>query len=112
SQSAGAASSIPGLGNTSLYWEKTKQINIGLDMGVLNNKITLSAEYYQRRTDGLILNVPIPPSMGYLNSTVIQNVAGLQNNGVELQLGYNQRHGDFKWNASGNISFVMNKVVS
>jgi TonB-linked SusC/RagA family outer membrane protein len=112
SLTSGPASSIPGLGNTSLYWEKTKQINIGLDMGLLNNKITLSAEYYQRRTDGLILNVPIPPSTGYLNSTVIQNVAGLQNNGVELQLGYNQRHGDFKWNASGNISFVMNKVVT
>lgn len=108
----GPASSIPGLGNLSLNWEKTKQINIGLDMGFLNNKITLSTEYYRRKTDNLILAVPLPPSMGYINTTVNTNVAGMQNNGFEFQLGYNQRHGDFKWNASANISFITNKVLS
>ncbi len=111
SVTGGPSSSIQALGNTSLDWETTKQLNLGLDLGLLNNAITLSAEYYQRRSDNLILSVPLPPSLGYLTSTVNENVASMQNNGFELQLGYNKRTGDFQWNASGNISFITNKVL-
>ncbi len=110
-QTAGATSSIPGLGNQDLEWEKTKQVNIGLDLGLLNNKITLSAEYYNRKTDNLILSVPLPPSFGFINTTVNQNVGAMTNSGLEFQLGYNQRQGDFKWNASANLSFVTNEVT-
>jgi len=112
SLASGPASSIQGLGNPDLKWETTKQLNIGLDLGLLNNSITMSAEYYQRKTDNLILAVPIPPSFGYLSTTVIQNIAAMKNNGFELQLGYNDNKGDFTWNATGNISFIKNKVLS
>ncbi|MEO7046529.1 MAG: SusC/RagA family TonB-linked outer membrane protein, partial [Ferruginibacter sp.] len=112
SLNSGPVSSIQSLGNKDLEWETTKQINIGLDLGLFNNTFTLSAEYYHRRTDNLILAVPLPPSFGYLNSTVIQNVAAMQNNGFELQLGYNKRVGEVRWNASGNITFIKNKVLS
>ena len=105
------ASSIQGLGNQDLEWETTKQLNIGLDLGFLKNKFTLSAEYYQRKTDNLILSVPLPPSFGYINSTVPQNVGSMKNSGFEVQLGYNDREGDFKWNASANLSFVTNEVT-
>lgn len=108
----GPASSIQALGNTELNWETTKQLNIGLDLGLLQNAITLSAEYYDRRTDNLILAVPLPPSMGYLTSTVNQNIAAMTNKGFELQLGYNDRVGDFQWNALGNLSIITNKVLS
>jgi len=108
----GPASSIQSLGNKDLQWETTNQTNIGLDLGLLNNAVTLSAEYYQRRTDNLILAVPLPPSMGYLNSSVITNAGSMSNNGFELQLGYNDRVGDFQWNALGNISFITNEVHS
>ena len=87
----GPASSIPGLGNQDLNWEKTKQMNIGVDIGFLKNKFTLSAEYYQRKTDNLILSVPLPPSFGFINTTVPQNVGSMENNGFEFQLGYNDR---------------------
>jgi TonB-linked SusC/RagA family outer membrane protein len=107
----GPASSIQRLGNKDLEWEKTKQVNIGLDLGLLKNKITLSAEYYQRKTDNLILNVPLPSSFGYLTGTVPQNVGSMKNNGFEFQLGYNDREGDFKWFASTNMSFVTNQVT-
>ncbi|MEO5943206.1 MAG: TonB-dependent receptor [Ferruginibacter sp.] len=112
SLNSGPVSSIQSLGNKDLEWETTKQINVGLDLGLFNNSFTLSAEYYHRRTDNLILAVPLPPSFGYLNSTVIQNVAAMQNNGFELQLGYNKRVGEVRWNASGNITFIKNKVLS
>jgi TonB-dependent starch-binding outer membrane protein SusC len=109
--SNGPSSSIQALGNKDLEWEITNQINIGLDLGLLNNAITLSAEYYHRKTDNLILAVPLPPSEGYLNNTVIANVASMQNTGVELQAGYNDRNGDFQWNVTGNLSVIRNKVL-
>ncbi len=107
----GPASSIQKLGNEDLNWEKTKQFNIGLDLGLLNNKVTLTMEYYKRKTDNLILSVPLPPSFGFINSTVSQNVASMQNKGFEAQLGYNKRSGKFRWNVSGNISINTNKVL-
>ena len=65
-------------------------LNIGLDLGFLRNKITFTADYYQRKTNNLILGVPLPPSFGYINSSVNQNVASMTNNGFELQFGYNE----------------------
>lgn len=109
---SGPSSSIQSLGNTDLNWEKTKQTNIGLDLGLLRNSITLSAEYFQRKTDNLILAVPLPSSLGYITTTVNQNVASMSNNGFELQVGYNDREGAFQWNATGNISVIKNKVNS
>ena len=108
---SGPASSIQRLGNQDLEWEKTNQLNIGLDLGFLKNTFTVSAEYYQRKTDNLILSVPLPPSFGYINSTVAQNVGSMKNNGFEMQLGYNDRQGELKWNASANMSFVTNQVT-
>jgi TonB-dependent starch-binding outer membrane protein SusC len=98
------------LGNTNLKWEVTKMTNIGVDLGLLNNRITLTAEYFNRETDGLILGQPIAPSIGYSNSPVV-NVGNMQNKGVELQLTYNKRQGAFKFDASGNITFINNKVI-
>jgi TonB-linked SusC/RagA family outer membrane protein len=108
---SGPASSIQSLGNKDLQWETTKQLNFGVDLGLLRNAVTISAEYYQRKTDNLILAVPLPPSMGYLNSTVVENAGGMRNSGFELQLGYNDRQGDFTWNATGNITIIKNKVL-
>jgi len=110
SLNSGPASSIPGLGNPELNWETTKQLNFGLDLGLLNNAITLTAEYYHRKTDNLILAVPLSPSMGFLNSTVISNVGAMENTGFELQAGYNDRKGAFQWNALANLTFIRNKV--
>lgn len=104
-------SNIPGLGNKELEWEKTNQINIGVDLGLFRNKLTFSAEYYNRETDNLLLQVPIPPGFGYLNNSVLQNIGGMINEGLEFQLGYNKREGDFKWYASTNMSFVSNLVT-
>ncbi|WP_458921742.1 SusC/RagA family TonB-linked outer membrane protein [Flavitalea antarctica] len=110
-QTAGANSSIQGLGNKELEWEKTEQLNIGLDLGLFNNALTFSAEYYNRKTDNLILSVPLPPSFGFLTTTVNQNVGAMNNSGFEFLVGYNKRQGDFTWNASANLSFVTNEVT-
>jgi len=108
---SGPASSLQALANADLEWETTKQLNFGLDLGLFNNTITMSAEYFRRQTDNLILAVPLPPSVGYLTTTVPENVAGMSNNGFEVQVGYTKRTGDFKWNASALISVITNKVT-
>lgn len=99
------------LGNTNLRWEVTDMTNVGLDLGILNNSITLTAEYFTRNTDGLILGQPIAPSIGYTQSPIV-NVGSMRNRGVELQLGYNKRQGDFRFDVSGNVSIIRNKVLN
>jgi TonB-linked SusC/RagA family outer membrane protein len=110
----GPSSSIQGLGNPDLAWEKTKMFNIGLDLGLLRNKITFTADYYVRKTNNLILGVPLPSSFGYnhLTATVNQNVASMTNSGFELAAGYNQSEGDFKWFANFNMAINTNNVDS
>ena len=100
------------LGNANLEWEKTKQMNIGLDLGLLGNKITITAEYFNRKTDNLILSVPTPASFGFNAGGFYSNVATMENKGFELQAAYNKTQGVFTWNLTGNISVIRNKVLS
>lgn len=110
--SGGNASFYNAISNLDLAWEKTKQLNIGVDLGLLNNRVTLSADYYRRKTDNLMLSVPTPGSFGFSRTGVLANVGAMENNGLDLQLMYKKSVGDFKWDITGNISFISNKVVS
>ena len=100
------------LSNPNLEWEVTKQLNIGVDLGLMRNKITFTAEYFKRQTDNLIINVPIPSSFGYgSGGNVPTNAAGMENHGFEFQAGYHKTTGDFRWDAIGLVSMVRNKVT-
>ncbi|MEO5563418.1 MAG: TonB-dependent receptor [Chitinophagaceae bacterium] len=100
------------LSNPNLEWEVTKQLNIGLDLGLWRNKLTLTAEYFKRKTDNLIINIPLPTSFGFGDGgNVPTNAAGMNNHGFEMQLGYHKREGDFKWDATGLLSIIRNKVT-
>jgi TonB-linked SusC/RagA family outer membrane protein len=107
----GNASFYNAISNPNLEWEKTKQLNLGIDLGLLNNRITLSADYYRRKTDNLMLNVPTPGSFGLNIGGVLANVGAMQNNGLDVQLGYNKKTGEFQWDVTGLISFINNKVT-
>lgn len=111
SLTTGSASFYNQLGNPLIAWETTKQLNFGLDLGLFNNTITLTAEYFKRKTDNLILNVPTPPSFGFGGVGVNGNVASMQNKGLELQAGYHQREGAFRWDLTGMVSIIRNKVL-
>jgi TonB-linked SusC/RagA family outer membrane protein len=99
------------LGNTDLKWEKTEMTNIGLDLGLFDNKITLAAEYYRRLTKDLILAQPIPNSLGYSQPPIV-NIGSMENRGLEFVLGYNNKFGDLTLDANANISFLNNKVLN
>jgi TonB-linked SusC/RagA family outer membrane protein len=98
------------LGNTNLKWETTNMTNFGLDLKFLDNALSLTAEYYDRETTDMLLQVAPAPSMGYWNSTYT-NIGKMSNKGFELTLGYNKQLGDLLLNVSGNISSNKNEVV-
>jgi len=108
---SGNASFTNGLTNPDLSWEKTKQLNIGVDLGLLQNKITIVAEVFKRKTDNLILTVPTAPSQGFQSVGTLANIGAMENKGAELQLGYHKTAGDFKWDITGVISVIRNKVL-
>jgi TonB-linked SusC/RagA family outer membrane protein len=102
---------IRALANPDLTWESTYMTNVGLDAGILNNQFTLSIEYFNNRTKDMIISRPIPLSFGY-DTNPFANVGEVENKGLEFELGYEKSQGDFTFNASGNISFIKNKVIS
>lgn len=99
------------LGNTELKWETTDMWNAGFDLGLFQNRFTVSGEVYNRFTDGLILRVPIPNSLGY-SSAPLQNIGSMRNWGYELEAGYNRSEGAFRWNLSANLGINRNRVES
>jgi TonB-linked SusC/RagA family outer membrane protein len=104
-------STITALANADLRWETTKMTNIGFDLGLFNDRFNLSFEYFDNTTEGMILGVPIPPSLGF-DGAPVANVGTVNNNGVELTLGYRKYSGDFQFSIDGNIGFVNNQLVS
>jgi TonB-linked SusC/RagA family outer membrane protein len=97
-------------GNDKLKWETTRQFDMGIDLGFLNNRITLTADVYSKKTYDLLLNASLPYSSGY--TSAFKNIGSMKNEGLEITLGANPvRLKDFNWNASFNISFNRNKVL-
>jgi TonB-linked SusC/RagA family outer membrane protein len=100
------------LENNSLRWEKTAQFNVGLDIGLLDNRISIITDYYKKKTTDLLLYVPIPASVGVPGNTALQNAGSLQNQGFEFQINSKNYVGDkFKWSTDFNINFNRSKVL-
>ncbi len=98
------------LANPDLRWEKSNQTDIGLDFGFLNNRISGEIDIYNRKTDDLIYNVPVPGNTGYTTKTV--NIGAMDNKGLEIVLNSdNVVTKAFKWSTSLNLSFNKNKIT-
>lgn len=92
-----------------LKWEKTGQTNLGIDAGILKQRINFSLDVYYSKTRDLLLNVPIPVLTGF--QSTLTNIGELQNKGVEFQLSTKNLTGDFKWTTDFNISANRNEVL-
>lgn len=102
---------INSIANDQLRWELTDMLNIGVDLGFLNNRLQVSAEYYDRQVDNLILDVQLPNSVGV--GSTRQNIGALSNTGFEVQTTfYSSRTSKFTWDVSANISANTNEVIS
>ena len=99
------------LANPDLKWEKTAQYDLGLELGLFNNRISLETDVYYRKTTDMLLDAPVPQSSGY--TTIRRNVGSMENKGLEISLNTkNIVTEDLSWNTSFNISMNRNKVLS
>jgi TonB-linked SusC/RagA family outer membrane protein len=96
--------------NADLTWENTTQIDVGLDFGFFDNRISGEVDYYIKKTTDLLLDVPVPATTGYTVQT--QNVGSMQNKGIEFVLNTVNLTGSLKWNTSFNIAYNKNEVTN
>jgi TonB-linked SusC/RagA family outer membrane protein len=98
------------IANPNLKWESTAMLNIGLDMSLLNNRLSMTFDVFNNKTTDLLLDVSIPQSTGF--STIMLNSGSLSNKGIEFSTNYKIfNNGAFKWDVSGNISVLRNKIL-
>ncbi|TLV02960.1 SusC/RagA family TonB-linked outer membrane protein [Dyadobacter luticola] len=105
---AGAA--ITSLANRNLGWEKTKQFDLGLDLGLFNDRITFAYDYYTKRTSNLLYSVQIAQEAGFGNFN--DNIGEIKFWGNEFSLTTRNTVGQLKWTTNANISINRNKVMS
>ena len=95
--------------NTELIWEKVKEFDLGLDLSFLKNRINVTADFYNRLSDGQIMSRSVPIETGEKTSTF--NVGSVQNRGIELGLNFNIiNKKDFSWSANVNFARNWNKI--
>ncbi len=92
-----------------MSWETVTTSNIGFDAILLDNKMSFTAEYYNRLTDGILQTISIPMVIGALNNPVV-NLAKVENSGFEFEVGYNDQFGEVGFNGSFNLTTVKNVV--
>lgn len=95
--------------NEDIKWETTTQTNIGVDFAIFRNKITLSADYFIKKTTDILLDIPVGAPYGIV--APVQNAGAVENRGWEFELGTKQDLGELSLNLSANVSFVKNKVT-
>lgn len=97
------------LGDPGLTWETTEEINVGLNVGLFDGRVSLKADVYRSVTSDLLLNVSVPSASGY--ETVLTNIGEVENTGLELFLETQNLTGEFSWSTSVNFSTNRNEVL-
>lgn len=101
------------LANSDLRWETKKTTNFGVDAVLLNNRLSLSAEYFIAKTEDVLVDLPISLTTGNAGGNPPVNAASLKNTGFELSATYRgPSSGDFKWDVTLNFTTIRNKVTS
>lgn len=96
-----------------LFWERSAGTDIGLEMGFLNNRLSVEADYYNRKTEQAIFNIPILGSLGTSNSVLLGNQADFRNRGFELSATWSDKtSGGLTYSINGNIGINNNKVLN
>jgi TonB-dependent starch-binding outer membrane protein SusC len=105
-------SAISNYVNTAIRWEKKKTVDIGLDLGMLNNQLEFTFDWYKSTSEDLLYSVAVPASAGATNATVTMNAATMKNSGLEFLLAYHNHQHAVKFDFSANLSTLNNEVTS
>lgn len=101
------------MSNPGIQWEAVKQTNVGIDLGMMNNRINVTIEGFVKNTDNMLVNAAIPISTGYNpNFRPAVNAGKMQNRGIELTINTKNADKQLIWNTDFNITFLQNKIVS
>lgn len=95
--------------NPDLRWERTGQFDVGIDLGLFNNRLRITTDYYYKKTTDLLYDVAIPSTSGY--QTMLKNIGSVENHGYELSIESDNLTGPFSWTTGFNISFNRNNVL-
>ncbi|NDV81093.1 TonB-dependent receptor [Bacteroides sp. 51] len=98
-----------GTPNADLKWEESEQYNAGLDFGFFNNSLTFSIDYFKKKTNGMLKEMSVPSYLG--ESKPWGNVGEMENSGIEMDLGYKFRSGDWNFRIGANASYLKNKLI-
>lgn len=98
-----------GLANPDLKWEESEQLDFGLDFGFFNNALSFTADYYKKKTNGMLMEMNIPFYVG--EAKPIGNVGKMENSGIELEAAYKFRVSDWNFRVSANASYLKNKLI-
>jgi TonB-linked SusC/RagA family outer membrane protein len=99
------------LGNPNLHWETTKSYGVGIDLGLWNDRVNISTDYYYKKTTGTLLYLPTPVST--TTGSSIQNYGSVQNKGWEFAVNTrNIQNGDFSWSTTITAASNRNKILS
>lgn len=99
-----------GISNQDLKWETTDTKNIGIDYGFFNNKLSGTINYYQNRTEDMLITKKLAPSAGMVDPTL--NVGEISNKGIEFEINWADRKGDLDYSVGMNLATTKNKVES
>jgi TonB-dependent starch-binding outer membrane protein SusC len=99
------------LANPFIKWQQNTQQNYGFDLGLFNDALSLSADYYVSRSSDLLVRAPLPQSLGSTASPFV-NAGEVQNKGFELELAHRLRRGDLSLNTNLNLTTIRNEVLS
>lgn len=98
--------------NPDVKWESQYSKGLGLDLAMLNNKLTFTVDYFDKKTEDMLVNVPISYTNGYLDNFPVLNKGSISNKGFEYLVTYRDTQGKFSYGASANLSTIKNKVLS
>jgi TonB-linked SusC/RagA family outer membrane protein len=116
--SSAAYGNIPGLapnlvGNSALQWERSKKLDVGIELGLFNNRFNFVADWFLNDIDQLVFAVPTPNSAGIPGNSISQNVGTARNNGLEFVLSGDIIRGkNFSWGFNANFTTIENKITS
>lgn len=98
-----------GIPSEELQWESNKTLNVGIDMGFFNQRLTISPEFYLNKSSNLLLNSKVPASSGY--TTMLRNIGKTRNIGLDLTISsVNIQNENLVWSTDFNMSFNKNKI--
>jgi TonB-linked SusC/RagA family outer membrane protein len=107
------ANALNNPGNQDLRWERSSQLNIGMDIGLLNSRISIATDWYKKKSIDLVLANPVLASLGFPGNSITENIGQIQSHGFELSVqSDNIRSRNFTWSTNFNFAYNQNKVTA